>query len=200
MILTAIVNETPYQLDVPEEIVHGAQDFFAKMDEDMSQGWQMSRTWVEAPNKTQRCQIASDKLLTALETQNEKLTLLMAGYILHTMPGVVQVDIDTSGEMMNTTLTMGEPQTRPAAPVVDLQEHREKVTDQPITNKLEAIEQAGKEVTKVYKVGRGYRFATYDRKAEQWIESPVTKNQEEAQRFRMKAYEERLQALLKAIQ
>jgi hypothetical protein len=49
-----------------------------------------------------RCQIAANKLLTALETQNENLAFLMAGYILTRLPGTKTVRVDTSGEIANT--------------------------------------------------------------------------------------------------
>jgi len=62
----------------------------------------MSREWVQHPHQVERCQIVADKLLTALENENEKLSMLMAGYILSRMPDVDTVEIDIRDEMQNT--------------------------------------------------------------------------------------------------
>jgi hypothetical protein len=74
------------------------------MDRDMDRGWQMSREWVECLNLKQRCQIAADKMLNAIHSENETLMLLMAGYILSRLPDVTRINIDTNGEMMETEL------------------------------------------------------------------------------------------------
>ncbi len=70
----------------------------------MDKGWQMSRRYVEHPNTIQRCQIAADKILSAFHSDNRKLVLLMAGYILTRLPDVQAVHIDTKGEIFNTRL------------------------------------------------------------------------------------------------
>ncbi len=104
MILNIYIDNSAYQIDVPPEILEDGKDFFAKMDRDMDKGWQMSRRYVEHPDTIQRCQIAADKILSALHSDNRKLALLMAGYILARLPGVQRVQIDTNGEIFNTTL------------------------------------------------------------------------------------------------
>ncbi len=106
MILNVYVGDSAFKLDVPKYILQEGEDFFAKMDGDMDSGWQMSRTYVENPDTLQRCQIAADRILTAMHTGNKKLALLMAGYILTRLPGVRGVRIDTQGEMFNTKLIM----------------------------------------------------------------------------------------------
>jgi hypothetical protein len=108
MILNVIVEEQTYPIRVPDEILAGAGDYFEKMDADMDRGWQMSRRWVDRPNDVQRCQIAADRILTAIETENERLAALMAAYILQRMPGIDGVDIDISGDMTATELIMKE--------------------------------------------------------------------------------------------
>ena len=87
-----------------EETIKSDEKFFQKMDNDMDKGWQISRDWVENPDSKQRCQIAADKLLTAINRENETLVTLMAGYIISRMPGVKTVNIDTSGEILETEL------------------------------------------------------------------------------------------------
>ena len=104
MILNIVLEDRPIAISVADEMLRDAQDFYAKMDRDMDQGWQMSRDWVEHPSLIERCQIAADKLHTALNTRNETLVMLMAGYILSRMPQVRSVTINTDGEMQETII------------------------------------------------------------------------------------------------
>ena len=106
MILKAIVNEQTFSIEVPEDFLIEGADLFQKMDADMDAGWQMSRKWVDQPDTLQRCQIAADKMLTAMENENQKMTIMMAAYILKRMPGIDAIDIDTSGDMTATELIM----------------------------------------------------------------------------------------------
>ncbi len=106
MILNIYIDNSAHQIDVPPEILEDAKDFYAKMDRDMDRGWTMSRHYVEQPDTIQRCQIAADKILGAIHTDNRKMALLMAGYILSRLPRVQGVQIDTKGEIFNTTLLM----------------------------------------------------------------------------------------------
>ncbi len=102
-----IVGDQAYAVEVPEDLLRGAGDFHARLDRDMDAGWQMSREFVAQPDRLQRCQIAADKLLTAIMLGNESTAMLMAGYIALRMPGAVGVDVDASGEMQNTELLYG---------------------------------------------------------------------------------------------
>lgn len=104
MILKVIVDERTIPIEVPDYMLAEAGDFFAKMDADMDSGWQMSRTWVDKPNDLQRCQIAADKILTAMHTENEKMATLMAAYILKKMPNASTVDVDSEGDMTQTVI------------------------------------------------------------------------------------------------
>lgn len=106
MILKVTIDEKTFPLELDQSMISSAQNMFAKMDTDMDQGWQMSRTWVEAPNDMQRCQIAADKMLTAIQQEKTATVGLMAAYIMNKIPGVQAVDIDTSGDMTLTELIM----------------------------------------------------------------------------------------------
>ncbi len=108
MMLNVYVDSEPYPIQVPREVLEEAEDFFSMMDRDMDRGWQMSRDYVEHPSPIQRCQIAADRILTAMHTGDQKMAALMAGYILSRLPGVRAVDIDTHGEMFNTEIIMGD--------------------------------------------------------------------------------------------
>lgn len=117
MKLNIIVDGRANAFDVPDNLLSEAKDFFNKLDSDMDRGWQMSRDWVENPDAEQRCQIAADKILTAIETDNEKLLMLMAAYILRTLPGVKSINIDITGDMNETDIIMVHESVRPLGPI-----------------------------------------------------------------------------------
>jgi hypothetical protein len=192
MILNVIVDEQSIDLNVPDPMLQEAEDFFAKMDRDMENGWQMSRDWVDNPNREQRCQIAADKLLTALENENRKLAMLMAGYILTRMPGVQSVEVDTGGEIDQTRFTVlaPEPEREPA------QAAPPPAPAQGGMSKLQALRQAAQDVTKVFKVGRNWRFSVFDHASGQWRDSPTAASQQEAEALREQAYKQRFEALM----
>ena len=106
MIPKVTVDEKTFPLEVDNLMLDSAHDAFLKMDYDMNKGWQMSRIWIDNPNDLQRCQIAADKMLTAIQQEKAATVGLMAAYILHKMPGVQAIDIDTSGDMTLTELVM----------------------------------------------------------------------------------------------
>lgn len=108
MLLKVIVADDTYGIEVSEELVRDAEDFFAAMDRDMDNGWQMSRHWVEKPNKTQRCQIVADRLVQAIERDEKEVLMMMAGYVLSRMPGTRTIVADTTGDIMETEL-LGAP-------------------------------------------------------------------------------------------
>ena len=107
MILNVVIEEQIYPIEVPAEIIAEGEDFFARLDSDMDQGWQMSRDWVDSPDIEQRCQIIGDKMLTAMHNDNKKLLMLLAAYVLARVPDITGIRIDTNGEMQETELVMG---------------------------------------------------------------------------------------------
>jgi hypothetical protein len=117
MKLNIIVDGRSNAFNVPDSLLEEAVDFFQKLDSDMDRGWQMSRDWVDHPTPEQRCQIAADKILTAIETDNDKLLMLMAAYILRTLPGVTGINIDITGDMNETEIIMGHQDQRPLGPI-----------------------------------------------------------------------------------
>lgn len=104
MKLTIVIDNQSRDLELPDTLLDEGESFFQKMDNDMNQGWQMGPDYVEAPNQLQRCQIAADKILTAIDTENNNLLYLMAGYIVSRMPNVKSIDINTSGELNDTLI------------------------------------------------------------------------------------------------
>lgn len=99
MILNVYLEDQVYPVEIPDYIVTDAEDFFSMLDNDMNQGWQMSHIWVENPGTMQRCQIVADKLLTALQNDDQKTGVMMSAYILNRMPGSSEVHLSTSGDM-----------------------------------------------------------------------------------------------------
>jgi hypothetical protein len=99
MNVTVEFDDKSYALDVPVSLAFEAGEFFAKMDGDMNCGWQMSRWWVPDPDQNQRCQIVADKLLTAMQNNNEEFALLMCAYILNNKPATRRIRINTDGEI-----------------------------------------------------------------------------------------------------
>jgi hypothetical protein len=97
-----VVADQVYAVEVPEDLLGDAGEFHARLDRDMDRGWQMSREFVERPDRLQRCQIVADRLLTGLTQGNEATAMLMAAYIALKMPGAIGVDVDATGEMQNT--------------------------------------------------------------------------------------------------
>lgn len=172
-------------LEVEPTMLADAEAFFSKMDRDMDGGWRMGPEWIERPDRVQRCQIAADKLLGALSTANENLALLMAGYILKHLPNVAGVQIDTAGEPLSTEFTYA-PAAKAAPPFA---------ASSARLGRLEAMEQAGKEVSQVYRVGKSHRFATLDAARNQWVESPLFDSESDANAARLQAVKRRFDEL-----
>jgi hypothetical protein len=61
---------------------------------------------------------------------------------------------------------------------------------------MQAMAQAGNDVTKVFKVGKAWRFSVYDHASGSWQESPLIATEQEAERLRQAAFRERYEALL----
>jgi hypothetical protein len=185
MVLKVIIDDQLYELNVPEAFIEQAGDFFDQMDRDMDKGWQMSREWLDHPDREDRCRIVGNKLLTALEKENHKLGRLMAGYILSRLPEVESMELDTSGEIQNTRINLHAGAARPEA-----QARPAMTMDQPA-----ALDQANKDITQVFKVGRHWRFSVYDHKTKEWVDSPSVKDQAEAEKLRERALRIRYEEL-----
>lgn len=191
MILKILIDDRTHEINVPDALLAEARDYFDQIDRDMDGGWQMGRDWIEAPDQIQRGQIVADRLLTAIETDNLKLGTLMAGYLLARLPGLESVEPDIQGEIQNTRFELAR--QAQAAPTVS------STTSKPAgggLSKLEAMEQAGRDVTQVFKVGRGYRFSVFDQGTGTWMDAPLAPTEQEAGRLRQDAFKARYEALL----
>lgn len=193
MKLDVFIEGRAHTIEVPADVLEQGEEFFQKIDRDMDRGWQMGPDFVESPDRIQRCQIAANRLLNALATARQASVLLMAGYILKRLPGVTGVNIDTTGEMQNTEFIYdgagGTLQREAAEPAVSASVPAATASGRKLT-KREALEQAGRQISKVYASGKGYRFAVLDRASGRWMESPVVDDEREALRLRMQAFKQ----------
>lgn len=100
MRFNVMIDDQTYPFEVPQFILDEGEEYFTKLDRDMDQGYQMSRTWVDNPSRMQRCQIVADRILDAIHHDNEKLGIMMAAYILTRLPGATGVRLSTEGDML----------------------------------------------------------------------------------------------------
>jgi hypothetical protein len=192
MILKVVIDDQLIELNVPEAFLEQAQGFFAKMDADMDQGWQVNREWVEQPDQMLRAQVAANKLLTALDNEDHNLGRLMAGYILARVPDVETVELNPAGETRDHVINLKDGPASTPTPA-----------DAPIAhagipkglNKMQAMAQAAKDVSKVFKMGRQYRFSVYNHATGSWEESPAIGDKEQAEAMREHAFKARFEAL-----
>ncbi len=99
MLLNVAVDGQNIDINVPDSMLSEAREFFEKMDADLDKGYQMGRFWVESPDGEQRCQIAADRLVTAIENENRNMATMMSAYILSKAPHIESVVIDTGDEI-----------------------------------------------------------------------------------------------------
>ena len=193
MQLSVTLADQLIELNVPDEFIEQASDFFEKMDSDMNAGWQINREWVDQPDQYLRGQIAADKLLTALENEDFNLGRLMAGYIASRFPHIEQIQLSEQGEIRDHTLMLGS-----EAPV---NSQSTMGFDQSAVpggkNKIEAMAQAGKEVSSVFKMGKQYKFSVFNHKTQAWDESGAFGSKETAEQARDLAFKQRFDALTK---
>ena len=102
MILNISVDGNMLSVEVPQDIIDNASDLFIKMDKDMDKGWTMGREFVARPNLEQRCQIVADKILTAIDNEDEQTKIMMSAYILSRVPNVMTLYIDNTGDINET--------------------------------------------------------------------------------------------------
>lgn len=115
--------------------------------------------------------------------------LLMASRILSRFRAGEPVELDVQGEIQNNQFHFRE-----AAPTREAEQG--EIADGGL-GKLAAMEQAGNDVTKVFRVGKGYRFSVYDHACDEWQDSPLVASREEAELLRQQAFKARFEALQK---
>ena len=197
MILKVTLADQLLELNVPDALIRQAEDFFAKMDADMDQGWQVNREWFDLPDRALRGQIVADKLLTALENEDHNLGRLMAGYICSRFPDIEMLELSEQGEIRDHELVMQEGVELPRSVPGVTFEHAGVPQG---LSEGEAMMQTDKDISSVFKVGRQYRFSVFNHMTGKWDESPAFGMEEDADNARMQAYRQRFEALLRAAQ
>ena len=99
MILNVAIDGQSVDINVPDSMLSEARDFFEKIDSDLDKGYQMGQYWIENPGPEQRCQIAADKLVTAIENENKNMATMMSAYILSKAPHIESVVVNSSDEI-----------------------------------------------------------------------------------------------------
>jgi len=106
--LVVLTGEEERQVSLQPGMIADAATILEKMDHDMDKGWQLGKHFVSSPNTIQRCQIAANRLLTALHTENEASVALMSAYILTRLDDVRTVSVNTEGEAEETLFYTAE--------------------------------------------------------------------------------------------
>ena len=194
MELKLVIDDQEFTLQVLGALVTQAEDFFAKMDSDMDQGWQMGREWVAQPDRLQRCQVVANKLVTALETENHDLGRLMAAYIISRAPEIESIEPDIHGEPLNTIFHFHE-HPRTSTESVTAPARAAGSTAAPAHGKMAALAQAGQQVSKVFRAGKQWKFSILDPNTGKWRESPAIATEQEAERLREAAVHQRYQEI-----
>ena len=184
MKLKVIIEDQSFSLPVAPEFLQKAASFFDNMDKDMDKGWQMGRDWIEKPSSQQKLAIVADKLLTAIENDEKNTGMMMAGYIKSRAPQVATIEMDVTGEMGHDFF---EETTQAAVP--------RQQTKRSNLSKMEAMQQAGNEVSRVFKAGKQYKFSLYNPETNQWEESPAIADRQEAENLREFAFKKRFDEL-----
>jgi hypothetical protein len=197
MILKVVIDDRLIELNLPASFLEQAQDFFAKMDADMDRGWQVNREWVESPDRLLRAQIAADKLLTALENENENLGRLMAGYILSRVPEIESLELNPAGETRDHRIGLAESIGPTASPPPATAPVPGTAGTPQGLDKMAALAQAAKDVSKVFKTGRHYHYSVYNHATGAWEESPAIADKAQAEALREQAFKTRFEALKK---
>ena len=99
MILNVAIDGQKIDINVPDSMLSEARGFFEKVDSDLDKGHQMGRYWVDNPGPEQRCQIAANRLVTAIEDENKNMATMMSAYILSKAPHIESVIVDSSDEI-----------------------------------------------------------------------------------------------------
>jgi len=93
------IDEESYTLEVSDAIMKELQGVIEEMDADFDKGARIGRYWIDVPSDEQRCQIAADKVVSALHQQNVRMFYQMAAYILTKFPTLQMVTVSSDFEV-----------------------------------------------------------------------------------------------------
>jgi hypothetical protein len=93
------IDEESYTLEVSDAIMQELQGTIKEMDADFDKGAQIGRYWIETPSDEQRCQLAADKVVSAVHQQNVRLFYQMAAYVLTKFPTLKMATVSSDFEV-----------------------------------------------------------------------------------------------------
>jgi len=93
------IDEESYTLEVSDEIMKELQGAIEDMDADFDKGARIGRYWIDAPSDEQRCQLAADKVVSAVHQQNVRMFYQMAAYILTKFPTLKMATVSSDFEV-----------------------------------------------------------------------------------------------------
>ncbi len=103
MLLNLIIEDYSMDLPLDDAELVSLSPLFVKMDLDMDKGVQFGANWIDKPTKEERCQVAAERLLSALHTHNENLAKMMGGYLVKRLTNLKSVHISSNGSPAETT-------------------------------------------------------------------------------------------------
>jgi len=93
------IDEESYTLEVSDAIMKELQGTIEEMDADFDKGARIGRYWIDVPSDEQRCQIAADKVVSAVHQQNVRMFYQMAAYILTKFPTLQMATVSSDFEV-----------------------------------------------------------------------------------------------------
>ena len=93
------IDEESYTLEVSDAIMKELQGTIKDMDADFDKGARIGRYWIEMPSDEQRCQLAADKVVSAVHQQNVRMFYQMAAYILTKLPTLKMATVSSDFEV-----------------------------------------------------------------------------------------------------
>ncbi|MCW9012352.1 MAG: hypothetical protein OQL06_01115 [Gammaproteobacteria bacterium] len=106
MILNITIDQESYELEVKQELLDELKSFFEDMDKEYDRGVQMGRFWVESPDDEQRCQVAVNKLVNAMYSEDKRSLYIMAAYIVSKFPDVKELIYNSEYEMQEIDIQL----------------------------------------------------------------------------------------------
>jgi len=98
------IDQENFQLDIPEKLIEELRGHCEEMEKEFDKGVQMGRYWVESPGDFERCQVAADKVASAIAREDKRMLYINAAYILFKAPNLHHVTVDSNYEMQDIDL------------------------------------------------------------------------------------------------
>lgn len=102
------IDQELFTLDIPEGVFVEAKTFITDMDAEFDRGLQLGRYWIDAPTDDQRCQVAANKIITALHQEDVRSFYLMAAYVLTKFPTLKMIIVDSNYEIDEIDIQLQE--------------------------------------------------------------------------------------------